>query len=379
MKFLTKIFAFALAAVTVFAFSACSDKDETNADERGYALEIETETVDEKNVLTIKGFYVAQGTLNDIAAGIAKNIDLVIGDGEFNVYDESDKEFAFDKDGRANSTRFYKEFDEIVIERDAFASQKLIKTVKMTEKVTKIGAAAFAGCSNITKMELPFVGTQEKDAFNVNKTFASIFGTAEASGCTSMSVSYNASGTATYYLPENLTEVVINYSEPTALNAYAFAGLTGLKSVTLNNVNKIGNNAFAGCTGLNKVITDYGKIEVIGKAAFSGCTSLFGFKLNELTSLKTVYQEAFSGCAKLGLGYAEITLPVAEYMEKAFSGCTTLKKLNISGSTFGDSCFNGCTGLKELAGTAARLGNNVFAGCTELIKAGTVNEFGELN
>lgn len=391
MKVFVKIAAFVLAVSTVFAFSACTESEQNKNDQYGWALEIETEEVKateeggkDTKVLTIKGLYLGQGTQNDVDAGVAvlkdkslKNLEnLVIGkdglDYMFNVYDETKGDFQFDKDGKSAQRDSFDNYDEIKIAKDAFSGQKIIKTVELTSKVTEIGLAAFAGCSNLTKMVLPFVGTSAK-AYNVNKTFASLFGTAEITGCTSNSITYNEGGTGKYYIPSGLSDVVVNYAEDAALPEYAFAGVTVIKNVTLNNVTEIGSNAFASCTALTKV--EFGaaaKLETIYSSAFSGCTALYNFNLAALTGLKTVYQSAFNGCSKLGVGYETIVLPAATYMDKAFKDCTSLKSVDFANVVaIGDACFYGCTALE----TVSNLDNNklassyemVFAGCTKLL------------
>ncbi len=391
MKVFVKLAAFALAVATVFAFSACKQDEQSKNDQHGWALDIETEEVkateDGKNtkVLTIKGLYLGQGTQNDIDIDVSvallkdKSLEnlqnLVIGktglEYMFNVYDETKGDFQFDKDGKSALRDSFDNYDEIKIAKDAFSGQKIIKTVELTSKVTEIGTAAFAGCSNLTKMVLPFVGTNAK-AYNVNKTFASLFGTAEITGCTSNSITYNEGGTGTYYIPSGLTDVIVGYATDSALPEYAFAGVTVIKNVTLKNVTEIGSNAFAGCTALTKVGFETAKkLETIYSSAFSGCTALYNIDLASLTGLKTVYQSAFSGCSKLGIGYETIVLPAATYMDKAFKDCTSLKSVDFANViSIGDACFYGCTGLEKVE----NLDNNklassyemVFAGCTKL-------------
>lgn len=394
MKFLTKIFAIALAAVTVFAFTACSEESDDKNKQFGYAFEVESEEVETtaegatetKKVLTIKGFYVAQGTLNQIASGIAEYEDIVIGEGDFAVYTETDGA-RFDENGKIKATDNFDKYDEIVIDKDAFANQKLIGTVKMTEKVTEIGAGSFAGCANITKMELPFVGTKATDVYNASKTFASLFGTTEVSGCTSLTLNYNSSGSTTYYLPDGLTEVTIKYAVESELPAYAFAGVTMLENVTLYNVTELGTNAFAGCTSLNDVTfgeddAQAANLKIIGKAAFSGCTSLYGLDLTKFTAEGlTVYHEAFSGCTKLGLGFASIKLPAGVYMDKAFYGCTSLKNIDLTSATsIGDNCFSECSALEDVIfpGDITKIGKHAFSCCEKLVKAGKVDALGNV-
>jgi len=390
MKFLTKLFAAMLAVVTVFAFSACNgNKDDDKNNQFGWALEVESETVkaeneseQDKKVLTIKGFFVAQGTLNQIASGIAKNIELKIGEGEFNVYDEAT--------GAYDTKDDYAEYDEVIIDKDVFVNQQIIGSVIITDKVTEIGEGAFGGCPNITKMTLPFVGIKKADVYNVQKTFAALFGTNEVTGCTSMTVNYNSSGSGTYYLPSGLTDVTVNYSEKTELPAYAFAGITVLKNVTLVNVTEIGNSAFAGCSALtnvnvktaaDKTENNAADVTAIGSSAFANCTSLYGIDLASFTNANlVVYNEAFSGCTKLGATYDELVLPGATFMEKAFSGCTSIKALDLTNAKFvGDYCFKNCTGLKKVKGyDGTKTATGAFLGCTLDDEHFEVDDYGNL-
>ena len=382
MKFLTKLFAAMLAVVTVFAFSACNgNKDNDKNNQFGWALEVESETVkaekegeQDKKVLTVKGFFVAQGTLNEIASGIAKNIELKIGEGKFNVYDEATGTYDTEDD--------YAKYDEVIIDKDVFVNQQIIGSVVITDKVTEIGEGAFGGCPNITKMTIPFVGTKKADVYNVQKTFAVLFGTNEVTGCTSMTVNYNSSGSGTYYLPSGLTDVTVNYSEKTELPAYAFAGITVLKNVTLNNVTEIGNNAFAGCSALTNVtVNSAADVTAIGSSAFANCTSLYGIDLAAFTNANlVVYNEAFSGCTKLGATYDELVLPNATFMEKAFSGCTSIKAVDLTNAKFiGDYCFKNCTGLKKVKGNAQATGTGAFLGCTlDENESRSVDDYGNL-
>ena len=83
-----------------------------------------------------------------------------------------------------------------------------------------------------------------------------------------------------------------------ALPDNAFAGNTALQNISdLNsfpNLTVIGNNAFAGCTGL--VSANLPNIKTVGNNAFSGCTNLVSVQLPNASSIS---DNAFEGCTNL--------------------------------------------------------------------------------
>ena len=125
-----------------------------------------------------------------------------------------------------------------------------------------------------------------------------------------------------------------------------FKGNTALKSVTIpGNVSEIGESAFEGCLGLEKVNTTNGLI-TIGDKAFKDCKSLTSFACP--ASLKTIGNSAFEGCTKLStitLNEGLITIG-----NRAFYGCSALTKVVIPRTVLkiGSSAFEKCTKLKTV-------------------------------
>lgn len=365
MKSILKVITLILVLSLSFSFVACNDEEETET-YTGYAFEYEIETDDDDNeYVLITGLFVADGTATDVANDDYVPVDLEIGkDNKISVpvyetdengeeketYDNSalkTEEIVLGQ-GKAENCTYFKIAD------DAFANQLILRSVTVYDCVKRIGVACFAGCANIEKVTVPYIGN-EIGAVNAKKVFANIFGTAEAANCTSTSVNYNESGTATYYIPDALKEIVVAYSadETVEIPQYAFYGLSGIETITVSgNVVKVGKSAFANCTSAYK-ITVPATVTDIGKSAFSGCTALSSFDFASLTALVEIQQEAFKGCTALGYGKnTVVTMPesLTTIGAKAFYGCTTIKEVDLSNvTTVGDACFYGCSSLHTVS------------------------------
>ena len=84
----------------------------------------------------------------------------------------------------------------------------------------------------------------------------------------------------------------------TSVAPSAFKNNKKITSLTVGkNVKSIGSSAFAGCTGLKKVVISSKGLEQIDSKAFSGCKKLGSIKIKS-TSLKKVGKNAFKGINK---------------------------------------------------------------------------------
>lgn len=276
----------------------------------------------------------------------------------------------------------------------AIDSLSFIEELVIGDNVTEIELGAFSNLSSLKKITLPFTGNK-LGAAGEKKLFGYIFGTASSSSLTSCTQTYNdgdSSNTATYYVPTTLEEVVItgtiketsqtfkvieedgkyiideeNGKEVTfvsekesAVQPYAFYGITTIKNVTVTG-NLIFANTFNGCTALQKVVIDGENVE-IRKSAFNGCTSLKNVTVKEdeaFNGIVTIGESAFSGCTALGISdsfsLGKLTLPDATKIDaSAFSGCSgivtiVLKDgLNVE-EALAEKAFNGCTSLIKVS------------------------------
>ena len=139
--------------------------------------------------------------------------------------------------------------------------------------------------------------------------------------------------------PENLSLKIPD--EITEIGDEVFYGLEYIGSLDLNNVTKVGENAFM-MSGLKSVIAE--KLQYVGDGAFSLCT---GLEILELPAALTVGDQAFAGCYRL----ARVILgaKLQSVGSEAFTYCASEREdhkffLQLEGTTppaMGGNLFNG--------------------------------------
>jgi hypothetical protein len=182
------------------------------------------------------------------------------------------------------------------IGEEAFAGSALggsnNKGLDIPSGVTKIGNAAFRGCTNLGSINLK----------NVEQIGANAF-----KGCSKLStITWSAKltevGTAAFS-GTAVTEVNLNKDDYAKLTTVwgesAFEQCTKLKTVRMNkNVAEISGSMFKGCTALTTfVFPSDSACTVIDAEAFSGCTALQSITIPAKVS--KIESEAFGGCTKL--------------------------------------------------------------------------------
>ena len=210
-----------------------------------------------------------------------------------------------------------------------------------------------------------------------------------------------------------------------------FKGYTALKTVTIpKSVTTVGNNAFEGCTSLEKVVIGYDEIEpevynaadwsgpsrTIGDYAFSGCTSLkeittypsirmgtgalSGSGIESITLYQVSFKDVpirasyvfpdglFKDCKRLSdvniiYSTAIGTVTISKEM---FAGCESLRSFDFSGRAVDNlglrwAAFSG-SGLESIEikvntwnGAIANFENNVFMDCKNLRSVKIFSEF----
>ncbi|MDR2679555.1 MAG: leucine-rich repeat protein, partial [Tannerella sp.] len=182
----------------------------------------------------------------------------------------------------------------------------------------------------------------------------------------------------------------------TSIGENAFAGLAGLQKITFNyNLKEIKNGAFEGCTNL-KTVTFYGDdrdnkrpLKTIGDRAFAGCTSLVSIKIPP--NVEAIGPDAFAGCDNLKnieissttrklyhekaiiLNHPSVGIfpPDAESIDDcAFQNQSGVKSIKIPDgvTTIGEAAFEGCTGLESIAlpQKLEYIKKRAFRGCAAL-------------
>ena len=247
----------------------------------------------------------------------------------------------------------------------AFSGNIIFTEVVVGNNIKKIGEGAFAGCTNLKVITLPYLG-ESADAVNEKRLFGHIFGDAVTSdGNTAVTGKLHqrvdASGTVvsgeedvSFYVPASLEKVVLN--NVTEIGECAFYGMTTLKEVVMPaSVASIANHAFSGCTSLLKVeIPD--AVKEVGDYAFSGCTLLnssyvsFDVPLTLPATVKTIGKYAYQGCTAIKSVDFSNLADLTVYEKGVFSGCTALVKVNFKSNAnliIKMGAFNGCTSLTK--------------------------------
>ena len=346
-----------LCMALMLAFVGCSNNNSGDSSDAATRVVYSVETDDDGNDYAIVDKYA----LSEADAKKVSNNDYadIMVDLEINVYtDENGNKYPVKE-----------------IAPSAFANQLTIKSIKFGENVETFGSACLAGCANLESLTVPFVGNK-KDAVNDGKLLGYLFGTASSAGSTNVTMSYNATGSKSYYVPNKLKTVTVTGD---TLSAYAFNGLN-LTTVNLSgNVETIGDHAFSNMPKLTSY-TIPASVKTIGNYAFSNCANLAKIDFSQATALSSVGDHAFEGCVLLGYGKAStVTFPASvQYLgAKAFYNCSELTAVDLSVSavaTLNEYAFYGCDKLASVKlkmNTALSLGT--FASCKALKTENIVN------
>ncbi len=155
-----------------------------------------------------------------------------------------------------------------------------------------------------------------------------------------------------------LEEVVLPSSLRT-IEKKAFKDCPNLKTVNLNYVEKIGDNAFENCPKLQlNATTDLQKTATIGINAFKGCTSLTNLNLSNIGYAGKYTFEGATSLSEVELGY----------LSKGMFKNSGIKHITISASLIPEGLFEGCTSLETVTFTNTNvvISENAFAGATNL-------------
>ena len=241
---------------------------------------------------------------------------------------------------------------------NAFVLCNGLTSVTIPNSVTSIGDNAFMNCFSLTSIEIPASVTSIG-----NTAFASCFSLASIS-VASGNTKYHSDGNCIIETASNTLILGCKTSViPTGVTSIgddAFAGCTGLTSITIPaNVTSIGGGAFKGCTGLTSIEIPV-TVTSIGDNAFLSCQGLTSITIpNSVTSIGI---RAFGYCTSLTS--IEIPASVTSIGEYAFSGCSNLTSVTIyapSLTTYGSNAFsNNASGRKIY----------VFSDCVDTYKAG---------
>jgi hypothetical protein len=194
------------------------------------------------------------------------------------------------------------------------------------------------------------VGSVGDDIFN------SVTGVFDADGAMVGDAQTGKGWVVALALPDTVRETR-DYTFP----AVNFAGFTGLRGVSGEGMERIGDTAFRQIplTGAS-----FPNVTAIGEDAFTRCTNL---KKADFPLAEDISIDAFAGCINL----EEVRFPLLESIgARSFSGCYALKEAEFPGITTGDigtTAFDS-SGLESVSFPNARgaIGEGAFSECEYL-------------
>lgn len=189
---------------------------------------------------------------------------------------------------------------------------KNVTEICVPNYVTEIAEGAFAGCSSLESITIPFVGAKagvtSTDTYQY--PFGYIFGKENYDGSKATSQYYYESSTSsrtksTFYIPSSLTSVTLTGGN---ILYGAFYNCTNLTDITIKcDIASIGGSAFYHCSGLTSIaIPD--NVTSIGNAAFEYCRGLTSITIPQ--SVTSIGSSAFQYCYRLVEVYNKSSLTI---------------------------------------------------------------------
>ena len=254
------------------------------------------------------------------------------------------------------------------ISEKAFFNDKQLTSLSLPSSVERVDSLAFEGASNLKTITFSDGGK------GLKKIDSLAF-----KDCSS------------------LESIDLSNAEITDIPARAFENCTSLKSIKLpSTVTKIADNAFAGCSNLEKIEgLEQCKISELSATAFDSCVRLKDINLSNATiaaipdqifsgmrglisatvpkTVTSIGTEAFYACKNLEMINGLSDCDITKIGEKAFYNCWSLKEADLSGSSLTvlpASAFKGDTALLsvKMPESLNEIGNEAFYGCSAMKK-----------
>lgn len=255
-----------------------------------------------------------------------------------NIY--RDKDFIRYIRGDKTETEFTLPADVTKIEKHAFEMGEGIKKLTVSGVDTVLECGSLKGLDSLENLSVPsFAGVNNESGF-----LAYLFG----------ATTEQMSGSQSYFVPENLTDLTVTSRAVTKISDYAFFGVKSLVNINWSNeINAIGEYAFAFTTLTS--FTFPKALETLSYTAFVGCENLKTFAVEEGSVNFDVYDNCLYNKTR-----TELRLVPTNATTIAFP--TTL-------SSIGDYAAMNCD-VAELVipDTVTKVGYGAFMDCDKLKK-----------
>jgi len=269
------------------------------------------------------------------------------------------------------------------IQNSAFSACRWLEKVTMGKNVESIGEAAFSICSKLKDIKLPstlkgigpraFYECASIEEIIIPGSVESI-GDGAFSNCHKLK-SIKVDGANKRYDSRDNCNAIVETSTGTLI-----AGCDA--SVIPLSVTSIGNEAFAGCTGLKSVEMP-AKVSVIGDKAFFYCKSLE--ELNLPNSVTQIGERSFCGCDSLRSVVIANSVRIIDYA--AFLHDDHIKSVTIGSGVkvIGEWAFKGLDAVTSITSniedvSSVTMGKDVFdeidmQRCTLYVPRGTADNY----
>lgn len=248
----------------------------------------------------------------------------------------------------------------------AFGDDVALTFLALGNKLTKIGAKAFAACTNLNNSTLEDISIIPDSVTEIGQY--AFYDTAlwnESSE--TRGVVYAGDWVVGFNDKIFNSSTITLSSNVKGIANYAFLNCEKLRTVIgLNEVKRFGVGVFMICTNLSSVTLNR-NLKTIPEAMFYRCESLFSVSFP--SSLESIGTEAFAGCRTLNsinLSDTQIT----EINSGTFMYCENAKAVTFNNKIkkIGDYAFYHCESLSEVKvpDSVKYIGGRAFSHCTNL-------------
>ena len=155
-----------------------------------------------------------------------------------------------------------------------------LESIVISDNVTSIGLGAFAGCTSIKNIVVPFIGNT-KDG-TTNTAFGYIFGSPTGND-------------NRLHVPTSLKSVIVTGG--TIVHNYVFYCCESIESIKLpNTITSIGTQSFYYCSSLKEIVIP-DSVTTVGEQAFARCSALASVTIGK--SVTSLANQVFENCTNI--------------------------------------------------------------------------------